>query len=236
MEQRTAAVVSRHIKFDPTTDFNFSLEAAAKAGDFATWARLCARVWSTFNVPTQQIYELAQRCPEHFPDNSRDLRTELVERYRDELLLGLTSENIGTRTRKFTTLLQLANFVGRSAYLKERAVTIAAFREAKLPIPKEIKERIAACEKWNERTGRYTEAELLYAGYEAKEADQHRKVFLHPLSRESLTIYAQDSLSVEDRAKARAVRESAREARRLARSENPNKGASTPKAEKGKKK
>lgn len=201
-----------------------------KADDFADWARLFCRVWNTFCVPSQQLYELVRTCPVSFPNESRDLRIELLERYRNELLSGLTDENIGLRVRKFTTLLQLANFVGRTAYLKERALTRAAFHEANKPIPKDITERIATCEKWNmNQGGRYTELELLEAGYAITKKEPHQKVYCHPLSKESLTVYAKDSLSQEDRDKARALRESARHARRDARSRNPNKGASASK-------
>ena len=224
------------VKHDPTQDFDFNLGTAAKAGDFASWARLFARTWNTFNLPSQQLYELVQRCPTSFHDSDRDLRLELLERYRDELLSILRNDNIISKVRKFMTLLQLANFVGRAQYLSARALTIAAFHEANAALPNEVKERIAACEKWNERNGRYTEAELLQAGYTVSEEDSHRKIFLNPLSRESLTVYAKDELSEEDRAKIRALRDSKREARRQERSKNPNKGTSTPKAEKASKK
>lgn len=199
---------------------------APKTHDFAGWARLFCRAWNTFGVSSQQLYELVRSCPVSFPNESRDLRMELLLRYRNELLSKLTNENIGLKARKFTTLLQLANFVGRTAYLKERALTRAAFHEANKPIPKDIAERIAACERWNmNQGGHYTEAELLGAGYAITKKDPHQKVFCHPLSKESLTVCTKDSPSKEDRAATRVLRESARHARRYARSRNPNKGA-----------
>lgn len=238
-QQRTATTFHRAgqpAKADPTQDLNFNLAQAMKVADFGTWARLFARVWSQFNVPSQQLYELVQHCPVSFHDSDRDLRLELLERYRDELLSTLRNDNITAKARKFMTLLQLANFVGRAQYLSARALTIAAFHEANAALPNEVKERIAACEKWNERNGRYTEAELVKAGYVVSVEDSHHKIFLNSLSRESLTVYAKDELSEEDRAKIRALRDSKREARRQERSKNPNKGTSTPKAEKASKK
>ena len=215
---------------DPTTKFEFRLEQALSSKDFSLWSRVFARVWNNFNLPTKQLYELVQSCPASFDGTSRDLRIELIECYRDDLLSGLTDKNIVGRVRKFTTLLQLANFVGRAPYLKERAFVITAFYEAKLPLPREIKERIAQCEKWNAaHGGRYNETELIGAGYGTRESDAHHKVFLHPLSHESITVYAKDALSPEERAKERVLRESAREGRRQARSVNPNKGASVSK-------
>lgn len=221
----------RGMKFNPTTDFNFNLEAAKKSGDFSSWARLFGRTWSNLGaISARQLYELVQHCPISFADNAHNLRVELIERYRDELLSQLNTENIGLMTKKWNTLLQLANFVGRDAYLKEQALTLAAFHEANLPLPKDIKDRIAACEKWNKvHGGRYTEAELLGAGFTIKKTDPHYKIFFHPLSHESLTIYAKDNLSPEDKAKVRALRENARVARQMERSHNPNKGTSAPK-------
>ena len=225
-----------HGKPDPTNDLSFRIAQAEKAGNYTTWAHVFARVWSNWNAPAQQLYELVQRCPASFPDRSTDLRMELLGHYRDELLSTLSSENITSKIRKFMTLLQLANFIGRAAYLKERALIIIAFHEAKVPLPRELKERIASCEKWNKKAGHYSETELLGAGYELKKEDAHQKIFVHPLSHESLTVYTKDSLSEGDRAKLRATRDSQKEARRQARSRNPNKGTSAPKEQKGGKK
>ncbi len=234
----TEAQPVQHEKFDPIEDFPFKLKAAVKAGDFPTWALLFARARSKFNLPAQQLYDLVQCCPVNFPDNVHDLRSELLELYRSKQVLSvLTDENTDLKTRKFTTLLQLANFVGRSAYLKERAFTLSTFSTAGMIVPKEIQARIATSEKWNiERGGRYTEAELVTAGYEATKIDIHQKIFIHPLSHESLTVYAKDTLTTEDRAKIRVLRESARNSRRLERSTNPHKGKNASKVEKRNKK
>ena len=225
--------------FAPTIDFASRVQAAKKSDNFNSWVTLFTRAWNKiFSVPAQQLYELVKACPESFSDNQRDLRMELLEQYREELLANLTEKNINGKIRKFTTLLQLANFIGRTAYLRERVLTRAAFGAAKMPIlPKEIQERISACEKWNVTNGgQYTEAELLAAGFELKKNDPHQKVFFHSLSRESLTVHIKNVSSEEDRAKARALRESARHGRREARSRNPNKGTSVLKKQQGKEK
>lgn len=223
-------------------DLSFDLEAAKRANDFLMWSRLFVRICDKFGgIPSRQLYEFIEECPLCFSDNTRDLRKELFIRYRDDqVLLDLTSGNIVHRARKFTTLLQMGNFVGRVTYLEARALTYVAFRDAQVArLPEEVKDRIKKCDEWNEKHGgRYTEAELVGAGYALVKTDDNQKVFVHPLSRESLTVHtAKNALSDEDRAKMRATRESARTARQMARSANPNKGVSTaPKAEKGGKK
>ncbi len=228
----------QHEKFDPIEDFAFKLKAAVKADDFQTWGLLFARARSKFNLPAQQLYDLMQCCPVNFPNNVRDLRMELLELYRNKQMLSvLTDDNVNSKTRKFTTLLHLANLIGRSAYLKERAFTLAAFSTASMIVPKEIMVRIATYEKLNfDSGGRYTEAELVTAGYETTKIDIHQRIFIHPLSHESLTVYAKDTLTKEDREKNRALRESARYGRRLERSTNPHKGTSVSKVEKRNKK
>jgi hypothetical protein len=194
---------------------------------FQDWGPLFARAWHNLRgIPSSVLYDLVQKCPEKFDGTDRDLRAELIGEYRKEILETTLVSSMPERARKFTTLLQLGNFAGRVYYLKERAFVKLAFKEAVGTVPKDVQERITTCDAWNAKNGRYTKEDLISADYELKESDEHREIYVHPHSRESISVYKRDLLSPEDRAHQKAIKDGQRRARQLERSKNPNRGVS----------
>jgi hypothetical protein len=221
-----AAIVSQRPERQKS-DVEKRLSEIGNSKKFQDWAPVFARAWHNFKgIPANVLYEMIKKCPEKFDGVDRDLCAELIEEYRKELESKLVS-SMTERARKFTTLLQMANFAGRVYYLKERAFVKLAFKEAVGTVPKDVQERITTCDAWNAKNGRYTKEDLLGAGYALKESDEHREIYVHPHSRESISVYKRDLLSPEDKAHQKAIKDGQRRARQLARSINPNRGASS---------
>jgi hypothetical protein len=226
MDQQTAAVASPRPE-RKQSDVEKRLFDIGTSKKFQDWGPLMARAWHNLRgIPSSVLYDLVQQCPEKFDGVDRDLRAELIQEYRKEILETTPVSSIAERGRKFTTLLQLANFAGRTYYLKERAFTRLAFKESRAAMPKEVTERIATCDAWNAKNGRYSKEDLLGANYVLKESDEHREIYVHPLSRESISVYMRDLLSPEDKAHVKAIKDGQRRARQLERSKNPNRGVS----------
>jgi hypothetical protein len=205
------------------------LPKIALSKQFVDWAVLFARVWNgDFRLPSKQLYDLLKACPNDLVGNDRNLKDEMLANYRKyRVLKDGENVHIDAIVRRLATFLQMANFVSRGHYLRERAEVVSAFKEAKHPIHQEVGDRIKACEQWNaDNGGRYTESELLFAGYELKESTDQRNTYVHPLSGERLQVNKLEQLSPEARAALKAKKDSARDARRQERAKaQPSKGA-----------
>ncbi len=174
----------------PALDVDAKIKALTGVTAYALWAELLALiVRNRIACKTSTLCDFLSLCPRSFRESSRDLRKELVERYQNEIVIDkLTRTNdLAKCIRQFDTLLTLANFCGRVMYLKERAVVYTAFATA--GIPADIQKRIQKCETWNlQKAGRYTSEELSMSGYEQKTQNVHQEVWVHPVSRESMTV------------------------------------------------
>jgi hypothetical protein len=210
------------------------LNAIRSSKKFEDWGPLFARVWHNFRgIPSKVLCELVRKCPEKFDSTDRNLRGELIEEYRKEILRETLVTDIIKSGHKFTTLLLMANSAGRVHYLRERGEVLCIFKTADAVIPKEIREQMTSL---NGKNGRYTKEELLGAGYELKESDQYREIYAHPkypLLRESVSLFTKKTESADPKEKAhqKAVKDNQRRARQLARSVNHNRGASSVKKE-----
>src|SRR3990167_2711130 len=95
---------SRPAKVDPMAEL---LEFVARATNFAQWLWVYERIIQLgFKLPSKLVYEALKKCPTSFVDSGRHLRAELFDKYRDYIVDGLTTENIGGYERKFMSLIQ----------------------------------------------------------------------------------------------------------------------------------
>ncbi|OGZ04900.1 MAG: hypothetical protein A3C93_03830 [Candidatus Lloydbacteria bacterium RIFCSPHIGHO2_02_FULL_54_17] len=171
------------VKTDPIEEiFGF----IAKAVEFAQWLWIVERIVQLkFRMPSKAVYEALKQCPQFFAGSERNLRKELFEKFRDHILDGLTTENLREYERKFMALVQAASFMGTGEVLRQKVLVTLAYKTANLPLQREVKERVTACERYH--GGKYTPEDLAYAGYVLHQVNGALQVWLHPETRDSIT-------------------------------------------------
>lgn len=171
------------------------LEFIGRAKEFAQWLWILDRLIAlAFRVPSKAVYDALQKCPTYSPDSDRNLRQEIFDGLRNSILEGLTTENIAGYERKFMTLVQAASFVGRAELLRAKVLVTLAYKTANLPVPHDVRERLAGCERFHREqlerkglSGAYDIEELKHAGYAFKHANGTLEVWIHPETKDSMT-------------------------------------------------
>lgn len=231
MNTSNTAVSQNTRRVDPIAELAARIERADRFGGYALWNGISSdRQWEGFRLPSKMLYSFVQKCPK-FSEPS-DVQGDMLTSYRDHVLNGLTVENLTERERRFMTYVQAASFASFAEYLKAKQYVLVAYREVVRPIPLDLKERFAKCERFHRKEGAFTKAAFLAAGYKAT-GDGRVWVFLHPQSRDSVTMLAPaEVISVADKMQMRSHAEAAKQARRDARV-GPQRGTGAKSAEGG---